>query len=164
MMLRAKSRRTREWLARARAADAAMYDLDPTDMSDAALAQCVAEYFVTRGPPPHRLFILHDVRPSAERNIARARKQFPNYQPADPIGPCPLDYDWTRKNLVGIRGEEDRAVRWIVEAMLLGYAVFRCFGGIRSGGSGWGTLAQIRARHRERAAMAAGDIRCRARS
>ena len=83
MMLRAKSRRTREWLARARAADAAMYDLDPTDMSDAALAQCVAEYFVTRGPPPHRLFILHDVRPSAERNIARARKQFPNYQPAE---------------------------------------------------------------------------------
>ena len=86
------------------------------------------------------------------------KEQFPNYQPAQPFGPCPLDYDWTRKNLVGIRGDEDRAVRWIVEAMLLGYAVGRCFGGIRSGGSGRGTLAQIRGRHRERYAAPAQNL------
>jgi hypothetical protein len=48
--------------------------------------------------------------------------------------------------MVGISTRDETAARqWIVDAMLLGYAVFRCFSK-NSWGSGRGSIADIRSR------------------
>lgn len=130
----------------------ALEAIDPDKATDVDIIEVAAEYLLATWRPPYRLFIAHDVRPSAPRQLARIRKRWPNYQPHPPIGPCPLPYDWRRKELVGIRtNDEASARRWIAKAMRLSYAVGRCHGGIDNlVGSGPGSLTQIRARQRQR--------------
>lgn len=77
----------------------------------------------------------------------------PDYQPEYPIGPCPLPYDWTRKNLVGVSTKDrERARQWCIDAMLAGYAVSHTSSKGRGGGS-HGTIAQIQTRRREEIAQ-----------
>ena len=136
-----------ELCRRANAAEDAL-DAMTSDASDMEIAQAVADYLLANRPP-HHLSIFHDVRPSAEKQIARVRKHFPNYQPSQPHGPCPLHYDWRRKNTVGISTrDESMARQWIIDAMLLGYAVYRHILK-NSWGAGQGSIADIRARMKE---------------
>ena len=88
-----------ELCRRANAAEDALEVMTP-DADDIEIARAVADYLLAKRPP-HHLSIFHDVRPSAPKRVARIRKDFPNYQ-GQPHGPCPLHYDWQRKNMVGI--------------------------------------------------------------
>jgi hypothetical protein len=132
-----------------KAADDAMDNVDP-DASDETIAGITADYFLI-GFTTRHLSILHDVRPSTQRTIERIRKRFeqPDYQPADPTGPCPLPYDWTRKNAVGISTKDrERARQWCIDAMLAGYDVHHR-SSKTSASFGRGTIAQIRAWRRK---------------
>jgi hypothetical protein len=131
-----------------KAADDAMDNVDP-DASDETIASITADYFLI-GFTTRHLDILHDVRPSTQKRIERIRREgWLNYQPADPSGPCPLPYDWTRKNVVGISTKDrERARQWCIDAMLAGYSVHHR-SSKTSASFGRGTIAQIRARRRE---------------
>jgi hypothetical protein len=114
------------------------------DASDMEIAQAVADYLLAKRPP-HHLSIMHDVRPSTPKRIARLRKDFPNFQ-GQPHGPCPLHYDWHRKNMVGISTRDESVARqWIIDAMLLGYGVYRHIVK-HSWGGGQGSITAIRSR------------------
>ena len=128
------------------AAEDALAAISP-DASDATIAGIVADYLLTRYSTRYfHLSIIHDVRPSAPVRLARLRKHFPDYQPHEPMGPCPLPYDWTRKNMVGISTRDrERAREWIIAATLAGYCVFRGFSR-DSWSSGAGSIARIRER------------------
>lgn len=118
------------------------------DADNMEIARAVADYLLVKRPP-HHLSIFHDVRPSTPKRIARIRKDFPNYQ-GQPHGPCPLHYDWRHKNTVGISTRDESVARqWIIDAMLLGYGVFRHIVK-HSGGSGQGSIAAIRSRIADR--------------
>ena len=107
--------------------DAAFQRMDrlSVDASDLEIAEAMAEYYLTAYPDTKAhykgrisLSKLHDVR---------LRSTAP---------PCPIEYDWRRKNTVGITTtDEGRARDWAIRAMLLGYAVFCCWG---SRGNRWG--------------------------
>jgi hypothetical protein len=131
-------------------ADRAFEVLNP-DTDDATIAAAVAEC-LTAKHGPYYFAISHDVRPSTPRKIAKRQKLMPNYVHAQRFGPCPLRYDWRYKNTVGIK-ERDRetAKRWVIGAMLSGYAVFSKWS-IAGPGIAFskGTLADIRKRARER--------------
>lgn len=132
-------------------ADAALSAIGP-EADDATLAEIVADYLTAGKGPPYYLFILHDVRPSTERRLARKRKYNPAYPVDEPFGPCPLRYDWQRKNVVGIKTDDRKvATQWGIEALLLGYSLFQTHK-IGCSGGGQGTLAWIRERKRERRA------------
>ena len=144
-----KEHERRERYAAENAAYDAMDAMDP-DASDEIIAGLVADYLVTQLPNSRtcHLSVLHDMRPSALRNLERIRKYNPDYDPG-PVGPFPLPYDWTYKNVVGVSTRDrDRARQWAIDAMLAGYSVFRSFGRHGSAG-GRGTLAQIRAHRRD---------------
>jgi hypothetical protein len=130
------------------AAETAYEAINPDD-SDETIAAIVADWLTTRtSQPPYRLGIFHDVRPSAERNFERSKKYFPDRKPYQPYGRCPLEFDWQRKNTVGINTlDRERARQWAIDAMLLGYAVFK-YWGLRSGGGSSGSLAEVRERAR----------------
>ncbi|MDO8874481.1 MAG: hypothetical protein Q8M24_15575 [Pseudolabrys sp.] len=102
--------------------------------SDEEVANLIADWYLlqTRDWPRFHLSIHHDVR-------TRARG-FACYG----FGiPCPLFYEWTRKNIVGIStSDRARARKWIVEAMCAGYAVF--YGRTKGFAGGKGTIASIR--------------------
>lgn len=141
--------------AREIAADEAMASVDP-DASDETIAAIVADYLVAQmsSRRAYHLGVGHDVRPSALRNVERIWKFNPHYQPCEPVGPCSLPYDWTYKNVVGISTRDrERARRWIIEAQLAGYGVFRRWGRM-GGGFGRGSLTAIRVRRREELARA----------
>jgi hypothetical protein len=75
--------------------------------------------------------------PKTEQRMLRIMKRFPDYRSDDRFGPCPLEYDWQHRNIVGIRtGDEERARRWVIDALLLGYSPFYCFS---AHGNGAGT-------------------------
>jgi hypothetical protein len=113
----------------------AVRELDPLERvtsadSDAAVAKLIADHLLesvgARGY--YILSIFHDVR---KRSTA---------------GPCPVEYDWHRKNIVGIRTKDRaQAERWIVECELLGYGVFRHYstGGFAAGP---GAIQEVRQR------------------
>jgi hypothetical protein len=133
-----------EHFRRQQVAEDALEAID-LDAGDKEIALAMTGYLLTMRRPPYRLSIMHDVRPSTEKRIARIKKQNPNYEPVDHVGPCPLDYTWQHKNTVGITTlDEYIAEQWIIKALMLGYAPWRCFRGIRSGGAGPGTLASFR--------------------
>ena len=130
-----------------RAAEDAMQEVDP-DASDEAIAEVLADYLTTplSGSRAFHLSIFHDVKLSSVARLARLRKSYPGYEPHEPVGPCPLPYHWSRKNIVGIATRDrDRARQWIIEAALAGYGVFRHFS---SQGSAFvqGLLEAIRTR------------------
>ena len=128
---------------RANAAEDALEAL-AADTSDLEIAQAVADYLLA-ARPPHHLSIVHDVRPSTPKRVARARKHFPDYQ-GQPYGPCPPHYDWRHKNTAGISTRDESVARqWIIDAMLLGYGVYRRFTK-KSGEGGQGSIAAIRSR------------------
>jgi hypothetical protein len=108
-----------------------------TDVDDATLAGLIADYYIVMFPSvlakqKWHFSIFHDVR---KRSTA---------------GPCPLEFDWQHKNVVGISTKDStRARDWAVRAMVAGYAVFHSFRRNGSGGS-QGTLAQFRERKRVR--------------
>lgn len=105
---------------------------DPAD-DDFSLAGAVADYILQeRVGYKYHCSIFFDVR----KRTARAQ--------------CPVRYDWTRKNLIGIAtADRDVAHGWIVDALLLGFAVFASALADSCAGS-QGTLEEIRARLRER--------------
>jgi hypothetical protein len=77
---------------------------------DAEVAEALAVYCVASaellGTRQIHLQIFHDV--------GRRSKQ----------GPCPLAFDWSYKNVVGISTDDrDRALRWATEAALKGYGI-----------------------------------------
>jgi hypothetical protein len=116
------------------------------DDSDERIADKVADYLVTMFPRSrtYHLSVIHDVRPAALRKLERMRKIKPDYRPDNPIGRCPLSYDWTIKNIIGVTTcDQAEARRWATEAMLAGYAVFRR--PTRAGvGYGRGSIANLR--------------------
>lgn len=120
-------------------ADDALAKVDP-GASDELIAGLIADALVLG--PGHRityyhLSIIHDERGA---------------------GPCPLPYDWRRKNTLRISTRDpDRAKQWIVAATLAGYCVFRHWTR-NSFGYGKGTLASVRERQ---AAYSATDERSR---
>lgn len=128
----------------------AMREVDP-DASDQAIAEVLADYLLSTlaHSRAFHLSTYHDVRPSAPARLARVWKFNPDYQPHEPVGPCPFPYDWSRKNIVGISTRDrERARQWIIEAALAGYAVFRGFRRLGGAGFGQGSLENIRARRR----------------
>ena len=131
-----------------RAAEDAMQEVDP-NASDETIANILADYLTVGNWGRSRAFhlsIFHDVRPSSLARMDRLRKLDPGYRPHDRIGPCPLPYDWTRTNIVGIStGDRERARQWIIEAALAGYSVFRHIGR-HGGGFGQGSIKHIRTR------------------
>ena len=131
-----------------RAAEDALQEVNP-DASDEAIAEILADYLTTPlGSRTFHLSIFHDVRPSSLARMKRLRKYDPGYGSHQRISPCPLPYDWSRKNTVGVSTRDrDRAQQWIIEATLAGYAVFRGFSR-QGGGFGQGSLENIRARRR----------------
>jgi hypothetical protein len=135
--------------AREIAADEAMASID-WDASDLIIAGIVADYLVAQLPSSriYHLGVGHNA--SALCNLERIGKFNPHYQPNEPVGPCALPYDWTYKNVVGISTRDrERARRWIIEAQLAGYGVFRRWGR-QDGGFGCGSIAAIRQRGRPR--------------
>jgi hypothetical protein len=136
---------SREW----QRADDAFWALDP-NADDATIAEVVAERCVAGHSPPYYLFIIHDIKPITLRHIARMEKHWPGYRHSDPVGPCPLRYDWQRKNIVGIK-EPNREIakQWAIDALLLGYAVFETWK-ITCNGAGRGALAEVRKDVQER--------------
>jgi hypothetical protein len=129
------------------AAEDAMASVDP-DATDEVIAVVIADYLVTQLPTSRtcHLSVLHELRP---RELARFRKYSPERPFDHGIGPCPLPYDWQRKNVIGISTRDrDRARQWAIDATLAGYCVFRSFHRNGSGG-GQGTLAHIWERRRD---------------
>lgn len=131
--------------------------LDPEVVDDATLMEAIVDCLLASGPP-FLLAIVHDVRPSTAKRIARCKKigvelgrELPDWAYSrDPIGPCPLRWDWQRKNIIGIETmDREEARAWAVEAMLAGYCVYH-HTSISGSGSGNGSLAQARKRLRER--------------
>jgi hypothetical protein len=104
------------------------------DTGDRELAEAIADHYVANCLRVKRKIVLqiaHDVRKRSDE------------------GPCPLPYDYSRKNVVGIRtSDPEYAVAWAVGAMLMGYAVF--YMPSPGWGFGKGTLAEYRERLRER--------------
>jgi hypothetical protein len=104
----------------------------PADTSDKIIAEMLADYYLAYTAYWYRrgscLFIFHDVRKRSKE------------------GPCPLTYDWSHMNLVGISAQDiTRARAWAVDAMLRGYAVFQS--NTRKGwGFGQGSIADFRKR------------------
>jgi hypothetical protein len=127
----------------------AMDNIDP-DANDEVPAGIRADYLMTGHYMTTRhLAIMHDVRPSAQRTIERIRKYRPDYEPAQDTGPCPLPYDWNRKNIVGISiRDRARARQWCINALLLGYSV-HAYDNKNGAGFGGMTLAAIRKQRRD---------------
>jgi hypothetical protein len=137
-------------------ADDAFWALDP-DAPDAEIAEAIAECLVTTTGAPYILAVFHDVRPGTPKRIARLEKFVPGCTAGERFGPCPVRYDWSRKNLVGVKTRDrEVAKRWAIEATLLGYSVFYQFGTISGSGFAKGTIAEVRERVRERQAWARG--------
>jgi hypothetical protein len=93
-------------------------------LSDAALAGAIADYYIDfiANQRKWHFLIMHDMRVA---------------------GPCPVEFDWQHKNIVGIdTNDRARARDWAVRAMLAGYAVFHS--GWSRGRSGYsqGTLRE----------------------
>lgn len=123
----------------AKRADDAVANVDP-GASDELIAGLIADALVLG--PGHRssyfhLSIIHDERGA---------------------GPCPLPYDWRRKNTLRISTRDpDRAKQWIIAATLAGYCVLRHW--TRNGwGYGKGTLASV---HERQATHPSTDERSR---
>jgi hypothetical protein len=104
------------------------------EVSDQELAQAIADHYVA-----NCLAVGRKIKLEIEHDVRRRSTQ----------GPCPLPYDWSRKNIVGISTTDpEYAVAWAVGAMLMGYAVFYMFS--PGFGFGKGTLANYREGLRER--------------
>lgn len=81
-----------------------LLDIKP-DASDREVAMLIAEYMLEADRVPYRFAINHDVRPP--KNLA-----------------CPLAYDWTRRDVVGIdTSNKELARKWLTNAVLRGYTV-----------------------------------------
>jgi len=83
-----------------------LLDISP-DASDRKIANLIAEYMLETDRTPYVFSINHSVRPPL-------------------CLPCPVPYDWTIKDRVGINStDKERARRWIIQAAMLGYSVER---------------------------------------
>jgi hypothetical protein len=108
------------------------FDAIGPDDSDAVIAKAIADELMTGvrimfDGPPYCFFI------------------------SPIIGPCPIEFDWQGEDAVGIKTrDKERARSWAIEALLLGYSVFRQAQGPRGTGWGWGSIAQVRERRRAR--------------
>jgi hypothetical protein len=123
--------------------------VDP-EASDEVIAQAIAEYLLS-APPRSRIYCLgiaHDVRPYTLPQTERLREFGVTYPESDPLRPCPVPFDWSRENTVGIETRDlERARRWVIDAAIAGYCVFRNWSGY-GGGFGQG-IAETRERRRE---------------
>ena len=83
-------------------------------LSDKEIALKEAARVLDADDAPFFLSINHDVRSAA------CRSNKPR------TGACPLIYDWSHANLVGIKVEHRlEAKRWVMQALELGYTVAR---------------------------------------
>jgi hypothetical protein len=74
--------------------------------SDRRVAEMLASKCLELTEKPFRYAINHDIRPP--KNLA-----------------CPLRYDWTRKDRVGVEiADKETARRWLVSAALAGYTIY----------------------------------------
>ena len=117
--------------------------------TDREVAEKIAAYLMTMYPPPYLLSVIHDAwSKGAVRDYERMRKKYPDlYDAREPVGPCPLRFDWKRKNIFGIRKRDEETARaWIIDAAIRGYSVFRSSEGFKSLASGSGSIAACRQR------------------
>ena len=78
----------------------------PPTASDRFVALLLADKCIELTDKPYRFAINHDIRPP--KNLA-----------------CPLGFDWSRKDRVGIEWEHKLPVRqWLTKALQLGYTVY----------------------------------------
>lgn len=76
------------------------------EYSDRRVALMLAEQCLSMTDKPFRFAINHDIRPP--KNLA-----------------CPMHYDWTRKDRVGVEiNDKETARRWLVSAARLGYTLY----------------------------------------
>jgi hypothetical protein len=121
------------------------------DDSDDTVAELIADRLLSEYRSSSRnyhLHINHDVRPrtrSLRHHERTMRGWWPDWKPQTPIGPCPLPYDWQHKSLVGISTKDREVARqWIIDAAMLGYAVFRSWKRRWASGGGLGSIADVR--------------------
>jgi|ERR1035437_125899 hypothetical protein len=77
----------------------------PPSASDQMVAMMLADKCIALADRPFHFAINHDIRPP--KNLA-----------------CPLRYDWTRKDHVGVETKNALEIRqWLTKALLLGYTV-----------------------------------------
>jgi hypothetical protein len=94
--------------------------------ADRQVAMMIADHCMELGDTPYRFSINHDVRPPG--NLA-----------------CPLRYDWTKKDSVGIETNDPlSARRWLTSALLRGYTISRVNGALYSA-----SIEQVRRRAAE---------------
>lgn len=114
--------------------------MDP-DADDWFFALAISNYLLARpghGTDVIYLGINHNIRTAGRWKTADA-------------GPCPLRYDWVYKTQVGIQTRDRAAAqKWIMDALLLGYNVYRRENGSTHNGGGVGTIADVRKRLRAR--------------
>lgn len=112
-----------------------IYSMVDPAAGDLGIATATANYILQEHP--RHFFIFHDMRTKARGGSGPGFGQ-----------PCPVPYDWQRKNIIGISTDDRaRAHAWIVAAMLKGYEVFYS-SNKRNGGSP-GSIEHVRERVRE---------------
>jgi hypothetical protein len=90
----------------------ASVDALTADAADHDIANVLADILMSAAFMPYRLGIDHDV--SRERGTLKS-------------GACLLQYDWRRKDTIGITAfNPGYARRWIMDALMFGYQVWRC--------------------------------------
>jgi hypothetical protein len=121
--------------AERQAASRVTWGLDGTE-TDLVIAEAITDYLIAAALLQHptiRLAIIFDARKRSKE------------------GPCPLPFDWRRKNTVGIKTSDREVARdWCMKALLLGYSAFQCWHSDGCGGGGMGTIADHRQRLIER--------------
>lgn len=76
------------------------------DATDIRVADLLSHQMLELSVEPYEFAINHDIRPP--KMLA-----------------CPLEYDWSRRDRVGVRGKTRlEAQRWLVKALLLGYTAY----------------------------------------
>jgi hypothetical protein len=121
-------------------AETKLFETQPS-ASDQTFAEVMADYLVAASLCYSRV-----CRLGINHNISKPGTIYaPSVHRDERSGPCPLSYNWRYKNLVGISTPDaEHARAWAIEALLLGYSVFRPNRGSRGAGSGMGTIAEFR--------------------
>ena len=110
-----------------------IYNMVNPAADDIGVATATADY-ILQDRWTRWLYIFHDVRRNARDGVG------PGFG-----HPCPVPYDWHRRNIVGISTDDrNRAHAWIVAVMLKGYAVF--YSDEKWGGSSPGSIMDVRER------------------
>lgn len=119
---------------------AQLLDMKPLSTTDLEVARLIARAAIERDPMRFRFSINHDTRG-------------PKYLA------CPLEYDWQRKDHVGIEtGDRKKAEAWLVRAAALGYLISEVDSAHRETGPQFSiAIARRRAEYHQRPRPVLGD-------